>query len=112
MIPEASKHGDCFEVSGTLVAIGHFKDPVLVHGEVCGQGKIDGIHFCHAWIECGDTVYDFSNNMNKSFSKKVYYAIAKVVDEPGKLVKYTVEQTLKMMDKHLHYGPWELECKL
>ena len=58
-IPEENKHGDCF-----VVALHTFlenpKRYVLVHGVVTGQGPLEGIEYCHAWVidDSNDIVID------------------------------------------------------
>ena len=104
-IPEENKHGDCF-----VVALNTFlEDPenyTLVHGVVTGQGPIEGIEYCHAWVidESTDTVID--NTLPASYSKlpvNMYYRIGKI--EITK--EYDYKQVLKMIDKYGTYGPWD-----
>lgn len=65
-------NGDCYEAAAHylldhVLGIG-VTNPNhglrLVHGEVAGQGPLEGKTFGHAWIEDGDTVIDTSNGKN------------------------------------------------
>jgi len=84
---------------------------VLVHAEVTGEGRIEGLKYGHAWIERGGFVYDFSNGGHKVMSKSAYYARGQIVDKPGKLYRYTGPEMKRWMQKTRHYGPWELETE-
>ena len=81
------KMGDCYEVAGRMAILGLSKapngenflgNPMVVHGEVEGQGKIKGIRYGHAWIEDDVYVYDFSNGRNLMLLKEVYYYLGKI----------------------------------
>ena len=87
-------------------------DILLVHGEVSGQGPLEGVRFGHAWIEIGDEVIDKANGKNIRMPKDVYYAVGNIKDKPGKLFKYTWSEARRKMLEHEHYGPWDLETEL
>lgn len=102
--------GNCFQVHGEMVLSRKVEDKVLVHGEVSGQQHLEGIRFGHCWLEDDHNVYDFSNEREIIMPKFVYYSLGNIVDEEGKLFKYTSEEARMMMLKHEHYGWWELTC--
>ena len=104
-IPEENKHGDCF-----VVALNTFlKKPkryTLVHGVVTGQGPLDGIEYCHAWVidESTDTVID--NTLPPGSNKypvDIYYAIGQI----SITREYDYRGVLEMVDKYETYGPWD-----
>ena len=111
-------NGDCFEVAGNLV-IDHLLstsrlnfegEPYLVHAEVRGQGKIEGLRFAHAWIEDDEYVYDNSNGKMKKLSKFIYYLVGDIqTHNPKKHIKYTFQEAKTKMLKTGTYGSWELE---
>lgn len=104
-IPEENKHGNCF-----VVALNKFMENprkyTLVHGVVTGQGPLEGIQYCHAWVEdsFGD-VWDgtlpepFCNGISHEF----YYSLGKI-----KITrKYDAKKVYDMLDKYETYGPWD-----
>ena len=114
-IPTSNKHGNCFDVAAKLVIDNdyskEFNDPLLVHGEVAGQGPLEGIRFGHAWVEDGNVVIDKSNGKDLKIPKLLYYALGNIEDKKGKIYRYNLEETRKMLLKHAHYGPWDLKTK-
>ena len=111
------KLGDCYEVAGRMAILGLSKapngemflgNPMVVHGEVEGQGKIKGIRYGHAWIEDDVYVYDFSNGRNLMLLKEVYYYLGKIIQDKPKLYKYTFRQAREKMIETGEYGPWDL----
>lgn len=104
-VPESNRHGNCFEV-----ALKEFlKNPkryTLVHGVVVGQGPLDGLEYCHAWVidERTDTVIDKTQPQGKQkFPIGLYYMIGKI--EITK--EYDLESVYEMVDKYGTYGPWD-----
>ena len=102
-IPEANRHGNCFEV-----ALNTFlKNPTrytLVHGVVTGQGPVDGIEFCHAWVEDGNMVIDNTQSPSMSkLPKQLYYAIGNIQITR----RYNYTKTLEAINKYGTYGPWD-----
>ena len=111
------KLGDCYEVAGRMAILGLSKapngemflgNPMVVHGEVEGQGKIKGTRYGHAWIEDDVYVYDFSNGRNLMLLKEVYYYLGKIIQDKPKLYKYTFRQAREKMIETGEYGPWDL----
>lgn len=82
----------------------------LVHGEVAGQGPLEGTTFGHAWIEHGDTVIDTSNGRDIRMPRSLYYALGKIGELDNTHV-YTPKEAAKACFEHQVYGPWHLEGK-
>ena len=102
-IPEENKHGDCFVVSlhKFLENIRRYK---LVHGIVTGQGPLEGIQYCHAWVEDGNTVIDMTlPSKYQKMPKSEYYAIGNIQITK----KYDGPQAYRMIEKYGTYGPWD-----
>jgi hypothetical protein len=104
--------GDCYEANGQYFmqhALFPGKDKKLriVHGEVCGQGPLEGTNFGHAWVEDGGTVIDVSNGRNVRLPKALYYK-AGCIDEIDNVKRYKPEQFRKKVLQHEHWGPWDL----
>jgi len=109
--------GDCYEVAGRMAIMGLSKapngekflgKPMVVHGEVEGQGKIKGLRYGHAWIEDDVYVYDFSNGKSLMLLKEVYYYLGKINQDKPKLYKYSFLEARKKMLETGDYGPWDL----
>jgi hypothetical protein len=109
--------GDCYEVAGRMAIMGLSKapngekflgKPMVVHGEVEGQGKIKGLRYGHAWVEDDVYVYDFSNGKNLMLLKEVYYYLGKINQDKPKLYKYSFLEARKKMLETGDYGPWDL----
>ena len=96
--------GDCYEAAvQLLLRLG--EGALLVHGEVVGQGRIDGIRYGHAWVELNGSVLDPSNGMLRAFIAEEYFAIGKI--DRTKLLRYSLHEAMEWMRKTEHYGPWE-----
>ena len=111
------KLGDCYEVAGRMAILGTNKapngekflgKPMIVQGEVEGQGKITGLRYGHSWVEDDVYVYDFSNGRNLMILKEVYYYLGKINQNKPKLYKYSFEEARKKMLETGDFGPWEL----
>lgn len=103
--------GDCYEAAGNYIIensiLGGKRGLILVHGEVAGQGPLEGIQFGHAWVLDGNRVIDNSNGRKLRMSKAEYYAIGKIY-LINNYIEYTAEQARKKMVQYETYGPWEL----
>ena len=105
--------GNCYEAAGqymmnTCQFAGECSDLVLVHGEVMGQGDIDGITFGHAWVESNGMVIDKSNGRDLQLPAALYYAVGKI-NEIGNVVKYSWPDARDKILEFEHWGPWDLE---
>lgn len=103
---QGKKLGDCYVQAYNNFFHNLSKNPLLCHGVVTGRGKLEGVHFTHAWIEIGDTVIDttmpiFANGV----PKQVYYSIGHVQED--KTFKYDTDQVIEKAYKWNTYGPWE-----
>ena len=114
------KGGDCYEAAGQFcMGSVYMKEPVefvgepyLVHAEVKGQGKAEGIRFGHAWVEDDENVYDYSNGRQIVMPKVVYYAIGDVQTEnPQKYQRYSFPDARAKMLETKHYGSWDIETE-
>lgn len=106
--------GDCYEAAGKYMMDRCMFDAScgikLVHGEVSGQGPLEGVTYGHAWIVDGETVIDRSNGRNLQMPKSVYYALGQI-DNISNLHEYTWEEARKHIMVLEHWGPWELRTK-
>jgi hypothetical protein len=119
-IPKENKYGNCYEVAGKIALNNHLPNgenpnfigtPYLVHGEVSGQGAIEGLRYGHAWIEDNVFVYDFSNSRELTVPKALYYQIGQIIKQQPKYFKYTFEEAKNKMAETGHFGSWDLDTK-
>jgi hypothetical protein len=111
----ANDGGDCYEAAGRfMMGECQFGNPceglTLVHGEVAGQGELEGVTFGHAWIEKGDTVIDKSNGRNLELPAALYYFMGRINDI-GNTHRYPWEEARRMILDYQHWGPWDLETE-
>lgn len=98
--------GTCFQDSFRNFFKHITEKPLLVHGLITGQGPIEGLKYCHAWIEIGDTVIDTTIPLFRDgFPKEAYYSLARL--DETLLFKYDNEQVMKKTLEYKTYGPWE-----
>lgn len=96
--------GDCYQAASDYI-IHHPNDGwTLVHGDVTGQGAIEGQRYGHAWLEKGDTVLDVSNGRNLEIPRAKYYELGQI--DSGSVVRYDRKQTLDKLLTYETYGPW------
>ena len=125
--PSVPVSGDCYEAAGKyMMEQCQTRDCnlTLVHGEVAGQGPLEGIRYGHAWVEDGGTVIDKSNGRDVRLPKTIYYSIGNIaapdmskwgkpefgqdIFTGGNLHKYSWEETrAKILDSG-NWGPWDL----
>ena len=100
--------GDCYEAAANyLLSNADNPDLRIVHGEVAGQGPLEGVTFGHAWIEDGDTVIDNSNGRQIRMPKADYYALGQI-DRINNIHSYRPQEAMhRMLDTQV-YGPWDL----
>ena len=106
----SAARGDCYEAAAKLmtdICMFGSCDLVLVHGEVMGQGPLDGITYGHAWVLDGNMVVDRSNGGNVILPQPVYYSVGKI-DEINNTHTYTWSEARKKLVEFEHYGPWDL----
>lgn len=110
--------GDCYAAAGRYILDHSMMAPSgteksnlrLVHGEVAGQGPLEGVTFGHAWVLDGDTVIDQSNGRDIRMPKTIYYALG-AIDRIDNLHVYTPEQARERMLRYGHFGPWDLKTR-
>lgn len=107
-------NGDCYEAAGQFMMMQcQFGQPdcegmVLVHGEVMGQGPLEGVTYGHAWVELNGTVIDKSNGRDLHLPTVLYYSVGRI-DEIDNVIKYPWSEARKKILDHEHWGPWDLE---
>ena len=128
--PRSNTGGDCYEAAGKYMVENCMVadcNLVLVHGEVAGQGPLEGVTYGHAWVEDGGTVIDKSNGRDIQMSKVLYYTLGNIagidmskwgqpeagmdVFTGGNLHKYTWEDAREKILNYEHWGPWDLETE-
>jgi hypothetical protein len=102
--------GDCYEAAGRYIMDNYDPGLRLVHGEVAGQGPLEGMTFGHAWVLDGDMVIDRANGRNLRIPKVVYYAMG-AIDQIDNVHVYTQDQAIRQMVRHEHFGPWDLKTR-
>ena len=115
MLTEMGKqpdNGDCFDSAFDFMFEkgNKMKDLKLVHGFVSGKGELNGYRFAHGWCEAEDMVYDNANGRKGALPKMIYYGIGNI--HPDDCKYYTFNETMKMAEKHMNKGPWEIENKV
>ena len=108
----ASSFGDCYQANGKYFMDNAYRNPNLrlVHGEVMGQGELQGISYGHCWCEDGGEVLDFSNGRDIKIDKRVYYALGQI-DRLSNIHIYDQPTFSEMISTHGHCGPGELKTK-
>jgi len=112
--PVANTGGDCYEAAVDFV-MGEcaFRNSdscgfTIVHGEVAGQGPLEGYTFGHAWVLKDGMVIDRSNGRDVQMPKKLYYKLGQI-DRINNLWEYSWEEVRNMLLDYEHYGPWDLK---
>ena len=108
-----AKTGDCYQAAieycfNKLLNSETTDNLKLIHGEVAGQGPLEGLTFGHAWIEEGDTVIDPSNGRTVVMPKELYYALG-CIKQINNLHQYDWNETRSKITQYKTYGPWELK---
>lgn len=110
--------GDCYRAAHLTVInsarSGDFREVVLVHGLVDGNGPLKGVRFGHAWVEVttpdqGVIVADHSNGGRVYAKRDVYYKAGGVVEAECR--RYSAAQAAVMAMSSGHTGPWDEELK-
>ena len=107
---QANSGGDCYEAAAKHMFENCVAecDLILVHGEVAGQGSLEGVTYGHAWVLDGGTVIDRSNGRNLQLPQAIYYALGQI-DQIGNTVQYSWSDVREKIMEYEHWGPWELE---
>ncbi len=109
-----STGGDCYRAAGQYMMDNCISSKdcnlILVHGEVAGQGSLDGMTFGHAWIVDKEMVIDRSNGRNIQLPQPIYYALGHINDI-GNIHEYSWAEAHQYMMTYEHWGPWELETE-
>ena len=110
-IPKGNKNGDCFQAAGRYMMDNGRDDKsiTLVHGEVTGQGRIQGIKFGHGWIEKGNDCIDVSLGRNIVMPKEIYYMLGQI--DESKVYRYNYDQFQEKILSSGNWGPWDLITK-
>ena len=106
-------NGDCYEAAGRFMmdqcTFGSSCDLRLVHGEVMGQGPVEGITFGHAWIlDDRGMVIDKSNGRDVMLPESIYYKAGQI-DSIDNVIEYSWDEARKKILEYGHWGPWDLE---
>ena len=108
---EKAKKGDCYQAAGRLALEfirGKHPKAVLVHGVALNSRDYEPIG--HAWVEVGNTVYDYSNGRQIKKSKLFYYnmgAIDGLLKKGYKQHRYKGLEVDESVLKYKHWGPWK-----
>ena len=104
--------GDCYQANGKyFLDNAVFKNNSgmkIVHGEVTGQGPLEGINYGHCWVEDGDTVIDVSNGNNIRMPKALYHRLGRIA-ENNNIKKYSWNEFQMNIVTKEHWGPWDLK---
>lgn len=108
----ATTGGDCYKANGGYFMDNAYRNPNLrlVHGEVMGQGDLQGISYGHCWCEDGNEVLDFSNGRDIRIDKRVYYALGQI-DRLNNYFVYDQVEFSEKISEHGDWGPWDLKTK-
>ena len=99
--------GDCYRAAFEELRRHMPGELKLAHGTCIGRGKIEGIAFGHAWLECGPVVFEVSNGNKRVLLKEPYYTVGACRN----VTLYDLEEAIVAALKHKHYGPWDPETK-
>lgn len=79
------------------------KDIHIVHGYVTPpEGPYKGRRIKHAWIQCGDHVFETSNGQRAAFSTAEFSSKF----SPDERARYTLEQAMAEIERTGGYGFW------
>ena len=106
--------GNCYEASGeyftdVMLFFGGSPTLRLCHGEVVGAGgRVEGVHYGHAWLEDGDEVIDVSTGRVVKMPRAAYYAAGQIEDN---VHRYTLDDVRRWTKSTGNWGPWELQTR-
>lgn len=104
----ASAKGDCFAVAFDWLQMHGNESSRLVHAEVIGRGRLEGIHFAHAYVVHDGMAIDKSNGLDIEMPAAAYERIGGI-DKTGNKIEYSYREAVFKAFEHEHYGPWDLE---
>lgn len=111
---DPSGEGDCYDTALHLLITmpAQVRDTArLVHARVTGNGPNTlGQRYGHAWVEMGDTVFDFSNGNQYVGRRERYYRAGKV--DEAEVTRYTWDEAATLALRTKHYGPWPESARL
>jgi len=104
--------GDCYQAAygfmDAALTQGRWKGLFLCHGEVEGQGPLEGIRFGHAWCERElpgvVVVTDPSNGRMISMMRDDYYRLGRI--DPDEVRRYHPAEMIADAMEYETYGPW------
>ena len=108
-----ARNGDCYQAAIEYLWSKYaFEKPEteikIVHGEVAGQGPLEGLTFGHAWVEQGDVVVDPSNGRMVTMPRQLYYALG-CISQINNMHAYDLEAVRRKILETKTYGPWDLK---
>ena len=114
-VSPANASGDCYEAAARYMMSecqfgNNDCDLILVHGEVGGQGALEGLTYGHAWVLSRGLVIDKSNGRDLEMPQPIYYAIGQI-NYIDNTIEYTWEEARKKILEYKHWGPWDLETE-
>jgi hypothetical protein len=114
-VSQQNTGGDCYQAAGRYMmdeclAADRCDDLILVHGEVAGQGALEGMTYGHAWVLGNGMVIDKANGRDLEIPQPLYYAIGQI-NYIGNTIEYTWEEARKKILEYGHWGPWDLETE-
>jgi len=106
-IPDENKGGECYMCAANHI----YMNPdthTLVHGDVTGQGPIEGVRYGHAWTEFeGDDkmpmVYDPS--VDVTLPAALYYHLGQINQD--EIRRYSSEEMNQRLIDTSIWGPWD-----
>lgn len=110
--------GDCYPTAYRLAT--ERPGYRLCHGDVVGQGGIDGVVHGHAWVEMTETravpLHDWSGTVDVSVTVAIDRSNGNDITMPAEMyrklgraanvVEYDADEAMVMALRTGHYGPW------
>jgi hypothetical protein len=106
-VPDEHKGGECYMCAGRHVW-GNPETHTLVHGDVTGQGAIEGVRYSHAWTEFEDEnkmpmVYDPSADV--TLPAAFYYHLGQINQD--EIRRYSHDEMNEKLLATSQWGPWD-----
>jgi len=106
-MPEKNQHnnGNCFDKNGNhFLRNPLYKNGKLVHCVAVLQ-RPPYSEYVHCYIENDGMAIDKSNGNDLNIPLAVYQAVGQI--KPELCVKYTQDESVKMILEHKHWGSWD-----